>query len=398
MPKKGNVVLFDVRTVMFMTAAATGMLALCLAITLGRHGASIGRAAKVWANATALQSLAWCAFSQRDLIPDLFSVLAGNLMICLAYAEYPRALRIFHGDTSTWPTPRGIAVSVVVPVVFYTWINPDVALRAVTSSAVVMVLLLIAARETVRTAPRPWPTSHLLALAVFSGGALLLLVRMVFEVSSTRPLTSGMASTPMQIVTFSYLSLVPIIATLGFVLMCSEHANAELEKLATTDSLTGTLNRRKLELLAGEQINIARQRGHQVSLLLLDADRFKTINDLHGHEVGDFALKNMVACARQHLRPGDLIGRFGGEEFLVLLINTASSEAAQIAERLRAAVAALDLHVRGKSLCLSISVGVATLGEHGHDFQELVRRADRAMYLAKHRGRNRVVTGTPEWT
>ena len=133
-----------------------------------------------------------------------------------------------------------------------------------------------------------------------------------------------------------------------------------------------------------------------MSLLLLDADRFKSVNDVHGHEVGDIALKNVVASARQQLRPGDLIGRLGGEEFLVLLIDTDSIEAAQIAERLRAAVAALDLRVRGEALRLSISIGVATLGEHGGDFHELVRRADRAMYLAKRSGRNRVVTGETE--
>lgn len=388
--------LFDVRTVMLMTAGITGLLALCLAVTLARYRAPVGDAARLWVRATALQSLAWLAFSQRDLIPDVFSVLVGNFLICLAYAEYPRALRVFHGDTSAWPAPRWIAAAVVIPVVLYTWIMPSVALRTVTTSAVVMILLLLAGRETVRAAPRPWPTSHTITLAVFFGGAALLLVRMVFETLSTQPLTSGVAATPMQVITFSYMSLVPVIATFGFALMCSEYTRAELEKLAATDPLTGTLNRRMLEQLANEQIALAQRHERPVSLLLLDADRFKTINDVHGHDVGDIALKNVVASARQHLRPGDLIGRLGGEEFLVLLIDTRSDEATQIAERLRAAVAALDLRVRGESLSLSISIGVATLGEHGDDFHELVRRADRAMYLAKRGGRNRVVTGETE--
>lgn len=388
--------LFDVRTVMLMAASISMLLAICIAFTLGRYRDPVGSAANLWVRATALQSLAWLAFSQRDLIPDVISILVGNFLICLAYAEYPRALRVFHGDATAWPTPRWIAAFVIVPVVLYTWVTPSVPLRTVTTSAVVMALLLFAARETVRAAPRPWPTSHVITLTIFAGGAALLFVRIVFETLNPQPLTSGVAATPMQVATFSYMSLVPVIATFGFALMCSEYTRTELERLAATDPLTGALNRRMLEQLAHEQIAVAHRHERPVSLLLLDADRFKTINDHYGHEVGDIALKNVVSSARQQLRPGDLIGRLGGEEFLVLLIDTDSTEATEIAERLREAVATLDLRVRGESLRLSISIGVATLGEHGADFNELVRRADRAMYLAKRSGRNRVVTGEVE--
>lgn len=388
--------LFDVRTVMLMAAGITALLALCLAITLGRYRAPVGSAARRWARGTALQSLAWLAFSLRDVVPDLVSVLGGNLLICLAYADYPRALRVFHGDLRSWFTPQAIAACVAVPVVLYTWIVPDVALRTVTTSAVVMVLLVLAARESVHPAPRPWPVSHRLMLIVFAGGAALLFVRIVFEALNTQPLTSGIAGTPMQVTTFAYMTLVPVVATFGFALMCSEFARAELEKLAATDPLTGVLNRRMLEQLANEQIALARRHDRVVSMLLLDADRFKAINDAHGHDVGDIALKSVVASARAQLRPGDLIGRLGGEEFLVLLIDSDAGQAAQVAERLRASVAALDLRVRGEPVALSISIGVATLGEHGADFGELARRADRAMYLAKRGGRNRVVTGEIE--
>ncbi len=169
-------------------------------------------------------AVAGLAFSQRDLIPDVISVLVGNFLICLAYAEYPRALRVFHaGDATAWPTPRWIAAFVIVPVVLYTWVTPSVPLRTVTTSAVVMALLLFAARETVRAAPRPWPTSHVITLTIFAGGAALLFVRIVFETLNPQPLTSGVAATPMRVATFSYMSLVPVIATFGFALMCSEY-------------------------------------------------------------------------------------------------------------------------------------------------------------------------------
>lgn len=381
---------------MLIAACITALLAWCLAITLGRYRAPVGSAAALWVRGTALQPLAWIAFGLRDYIPDVFSVLASNLLICLAYAEYPRALRAFHGDARHWRLPQWIALTVVLPVVFYTWIVPSVPLRTVTTSAVVLTLLALAAREAVHSAPRPWPTSCRITALTFIAGSALLAFRLVFELVNSDPLTSGVATTPMQGITFGYMALAPVIATFGFVLMCSEHTRAELEKLAATDPLTGVLNRRMLEQLATSQLAGARRHGRQLSVLLLDADRFKTINDVHGHEIGDVALKSVVGAAREQLRPGDLIGRLGGEEFLVLLSDTSTAEAARIAERLRAAVAALDLSVRGQPLALSVSIGVAGLDERGGDFNELVRRADRAMYLAKRGGRNRVVTGEIE--
>lgn len=386
--------LFDVRTAMLMAAGITAMLALCLAVTLRRYRAPVGQATTLWIRGTVLQSLAWFALSLRDTVPDLVSVLLGNLLICLAYAEYPRALRALHADVRHWYLPQAIAVWVLLPVVFFTWITPSVPMRTVTTSAVVLILLVLSAREAVCTSPRPWPTSHRITAATFLIGAAMMLVRIVFETINPQPLTSGVAVTPMQSLIFGYLTLAPVIATFGFVLMCSETTRAELEKLAATDPLTGVLNRRMLEQLAHSHIAHATRHGHALSVLLLDADHFKDINDAHGHDVGDQVLQGVVRVVQKQLRPGDLIGRLGGEEFVVLLSETDALEATQVAERLRGAVANLDLDEKsGVRLALSISIGVSTLGDHGPDFHELLRRADRAMYVAKRGGRNRVVTG-----
>lgn len=385
--------LFDVRTVMLMAAGITAMLALCLAMTLSRYRAPVSRATALWVRGTVLQSLAWIALCLRDEIPDLVSVLLGNLLICLAYAEYPRALRALHGDTRDWYLPQAIAVWVLLPVVFYTWITPSVPMRTVTTSAFVLVLHGLAVREAVCTSPRPWPISHRITAATFLIGAAMLLVRMAFEAMNPQPLTSGLAVTPMQSLIFSYLTLAPVIATFGFVLMCSETTRAEFEKLAATDPLTGVLNRRMLEQLAHNHIAHATRHREDLSVLLLDADHFKDINDAHGHDVGDHVLQSVVRVVQKQLRPGDLIGRLGGEEFAVILSETGAPEALGVAERLRSAVARLDLYASGSPLALSVSIGVATLGDHGQDLHELLRRADRAMYVAKRGGRNRVVTG-----
>ncbi|MBL8299630.1 MAG: GGDEF domain-containing protein [Rhodanobacteraceae bacterium] len=388
--------MLDMRTMMFIAAGTTALLALCLAAMLGRYVAPVGSSALLWARAIALQSSAWLAFSLGGVIPDLLSVLAGSLLMGLAYAECPRALHAFHSNDSRWLTPHWIAMGIAVPVAFYTWVAPCVLLRVVATSTVVMCLLLIAARETARAAPRPWPISHRIILAVFLGGAVVMLVRIVFEALAAASVSSSVATAPLQMITIGYMSLLPVVATFGFVMMCSEYARAEVEKLANTDPLTGAFNRRKFEQLACEQVSVALRCKQPVSLLLIDVDRFKRTNDLHGHEVGDRVLQNLVACSRHHLRPGDLIGRLGGEEFLVLLRDADRGVAIEIAERLRIAVATLDLRTCGERLDLSVSIGVATLSEHGNEFAVLVRSADRAMYLAKRRGRNRVVAADAE--
>jgi diguanylate cyclase (GGDEF)-like protein len=389
-------VLLDVRTMMLMAVGITAVLAFCLAISLQHHRAPVGDSARCWIRGTALQSLAWLAFALRDQIPDVLSVLLGNLLICLAYAEYPRALRVFRGSTRRWHTPQLIALCVVPPVVLYTWLTPSVTLRTVTTSMIELVLLALGAREAVCKSPRPWPTSHRITAVTFICGAALLLVRIVYEAVNPQLLASGIAVTPMQCLTFGYMALAPVLLTFGFVLMCTDYTRAELEKLAATDPLTGVLNRRMLGQLAERHIASALRYGQALSVLLIDVDRFKSINDAYGHEVGDQVLQHVVKAVQQQLRPGDLVGRVGGEEFLIVLGDTDAGEAALVAERLRIAVTALDLPQRGVPLALSISIGVASLGDRAAGFDELVRHADRAMYLAKRGGRNRVVTGEIE--
>src|SRR4051812_4020482 len=157
---------------------------------------------------------------------------------------------------------------------------------------------------------------------------------------------------------------------------------------STLDQLTGLLNRRALEPRFAEVAEQAALGGQPVSLVLADIDHFKRINDEHGHVVGDDVLREVAAPMRASLRSFELLYRFGGEEFLLLLPGAESHDAAAIAESLRAAVAALE----PQGLSLTGSFGVATAEGDGLRLDDLFDEADRALYAAKHRGRNRVVT------
>lgn len=172
-------------------------------------------------------------------------------------------------------------------------------------------------------------------------------------------------------------------------------ALVELSRLAGTDALTGLPNRRGFEATA---LALFAPRGRRATVLLLDLDRFKAINDGHGHPAGDAVLRDAAATLVRHLRAGDVPGRLGGEEFAVLLPGTAPTDAMRIAERLRAAVAEEVAHPGGPSARVTVSIGLAAVEAEGAPRPALdaaLAAADAALYRAKQAGRNRVEAAVP---
>lgn len=171
-------------------------------------------------------------------------------------------------------------------------------------------------------------------------------------------------------------------------------ANARLTALATTDMLTGLPNHRALQAQLEQEYERARRFGHPLSLLFFDGDRFKQVNDTHGHATGDVVLRELGERAKSILRAGDTVGRFGGEEFLVLLPETDEHQALIVAERLRSVVAARPLaacEVEG-GIAVTVSIGVASYPNDGVTGSSVQEQADQAMYWAKRLGRNQVRT------
>ncbi|MDY0039371.1 MAG: diguanylate cyclase [Desulforhabdus sp.] len=164
----------------------------------------------------------------------------------------------------------------------------------------------------------------------------------------------------------------------------------ELETLL--DPLTGIHNRRAYEKRLGEEMQRFRRYGQIFSLLILDIDHFKNINDQHGHVVGDRCLKEMVARIGPILRECDFLARYGGEEFVVLLPGIDSSHAFQVGEKLRLTIERTRFQYRGKDIPFTISIGVSAVQESDGDAETLFQRVDKAVYEAKRIGRNRTVT------
>jgi two-component system, cell cycle response regulator len=164
---------------------------------------------------------------------------------------------------------------------------------------------------------------------------------------------------------------------------------SNLEDLAYRDELTELPNRRGASRQIDVLLSRARRHGHQLALLLIDADRFKRVNDEHGHAVGDIVLRELAARLRERVRREDVVGRWGGEEFVVALPETTPDGAAAVAESLREAIAGTPITGDGVALDVTVSIGVAAWT--GQELDELVARADHALYAAKAAGRDRVV-------
>ncbi|MGH3248312.1 MAG: GGDEF domain-containing protein, partial [Trebonia sp.] len=171
--------------------------------------------------------------------------------------------------------------------------------------------------------------------------------------------------------------------------------HSQLKAQARTDAKTGVLNAGAWQGEASLAVDRARRRGEPLAVLLADVDNFKRVNDTHGHLTGDAVLRTLAAEMRQQVRESDLVGRFGGEEFAIVLRGTTAAEAYLVAERIRRGAGVVRVLTEDMIVGATVSIGVAVLGSHGDDLGELLEAADKALYRAKRTGRDRVCLSDP---
>jgi diguanylate cyclase (GGDEF)-like protein len=171
-------------------------------------------------------------------------------------------------------------------------------------------------------------------------------------------------------------------------------ANVELEKLAVTDALTGLLNRRAVFDLLSQEMERAHRHRRELAVIMFDIDHFKEVNDRHGHAAGDAVLRRVALVTEQATRSTDTAARYGGEEFMLIAPETDKAHALELAERVRGAVRSAEVRIDDLSLHVSASFGVAMLRSEDKQPEDVVRRADEALYVAKAGGRDRVVAET----
>lgn len=233
---------------------------------------------------------------------------------------------------------------------------------------------------------RPWNHMWWLAHAIFAAGFFLLSYGVARAFLTTRSFSTIYSQEEMM------ARLAEAMARTENALHELERTNRTLERLSATDPLTGADNRRRFtEQIEAEMARI-RRGGEPFSVLALDLDNFKLINDQYGHQAGDDILKEFVQRCLDSIRPYDGVARVGGEEFMILLPKTVLEAARDIAERLRTAIASKFFESgQQRQIPVTISIGVSQFGRDGDTIDAIVRTADERLYDAKHQGRNRVV-------
>jgi diguanylate cyclase (GGDEF)-like protein len=191
-------------------------------------------------------------------------------------------------------------------------------------------------------------------------------------------------------ITRSDLPIMSIFAKQVGISLERAHLFQEVQSLALTDPLTGLQNRRSIFELGRIEFSRAQRMNRPFCCMMLDIDHFKQVNDNHGHQAGDLVLQEFAELCHRSIRDVDLIGRYGGEELIIILPETDRDTAVQVAERLRQSISEQRTRIDGKEIGVTVSIGVATKDENTLHMEALIARADQALYIAKHKGRNRV--------
>ena len=361
----------------------------------------VRRAALHWSAFAGLSTLSFLALvvalHQPAPLPAEYLRALGNLFGLAAMLALHRGIRLFVDA----PLPTAVHALAVVIVLAVSWLGlapANAALRVSVNSAVLAAIAVAIAVDLYRYGRDIVQRRHTWLLAVplvlAAAGFAIRGVRALWQPESVaREMVADSAFNVASAIGYMVIALTFHATLIGLVV---GRILADLRYRSRHDGLTGLLNRRAMEETLFAQMQRSRRTGEPFAVLMLDLDHFKAINDQHGHAAGDRALKHTAAALKAELREVDAIGRFGGEEFLVLMPGATVETALPVAERLRAALVTDAPRLEGATLLLSASIGIAQWREPEEDTSRLLLRADAALYRAKLRGRDCVVVEASE--
>jgi len=361
----------------------------------------VRRAALHWSAFAGLSTLSFLtlivALHQPAPLPAEYLRALGNLFGLAAMLALHRGIRLFV-DAPLRTGLHVLALAVLLVVSWYGLEPVNAVLRVSVNSAVLTAIAVAIAFDLYRYGRDVVRRGHTWLLVVpivtAAAGFALRGVRALWQPESVaREMVADSALNVGSAIGYMVIALTFHATLLGLV---AGRILTDLRYRSRHDGLTGLLNRRAMEETLLAQMQRSRRTGEPFAVLMLDLDHFKTVNDRHGHATGDRALKHTAAVLKAELREVDAVGRFGGEEFLVLMPGATVEPALPVAERLRAALLTGAPRVEGATLLLSASTGIAQWRESDEDTSRLVMRADAALYRAKQRGRDCVVVESSE--
>jgi diguanylate cyclase (GGDEF)-like protein len=296
----------------------------------------------------------------------------------------------FKGRRCRYWVTAWVGLQMMAQSLWFGVMHDDVRMTVIANSLLVSAVFAAGALNLRVKTTQPLRAAYILATSSFSFIALMSFLRAVNILRTPTQEISLFAQGEVNPVFLIFGGLSQLSISLSLVLLITFRLVNDLREQASHDSLTGVLNRRRFEDEAGRLLARAARTGDTLSVIMIDVDYFKRVNDFHGHQAGDEVLRRLASLLQAVIRSEDCLARYGGEEFCILLAGTNEQGAAQLAERVRQLYA--DLHIEWKNEILqsTLSAGVADTRHLGTDLATLVGAADHALYKAKNAGRNRV--------
>ena len=373
---------FDARSVVAVTALMS-LVSAGYALQVRREHPLSGRSIRVWAPGVALIFVAMMLMGRRGVWSEFLTAFAANIVLWTGMSLCVAGLYLFAERPP--PTRRLAAAGVVFIVLTYVslWLYTDYALRLATNAAIILLFAVLA--FCAATEIRPRGAAVWMLIASYACLALLCALRFIVVISGLDPTTSLFDRNALQTTFLMGYGILNLFGNAAFLAAANTREGDALRRAAAYDPLSGALNRGAVMAQLAREFKRAQRGGHALSVMLIDIDHFKRVNDSFGHAAGDRAITDFAQLAVAQLRACDTFGRYGGEEFLVILPETGIPPAAQAAERLRERTAAAV----SDGPAYTVSIGVAALLP-GMTLDMLLKAADVALYQAKENGRNRV--------
>lgn len=373
----------DPRSLIAMAGLMASLMAVVLYFMRRYYPPSI-QGIGYWASAPLTWLGATVLFSGRGVFPDLLSLAAANTLLLLGTTAYYIGCRRFLGHDGGWRLWGTVAALAALLFTWLTYGHPSYPLRLGSFTALMICIYAANLRFLLRHGGKRFPVR--LVEVVLALHIAVLAVRL----STTLVGRAGsdlMEPSLYQTLYIGAYVLTVLMLSIGAVLMATDRLTTELNHLATHDALTHTLNRRALLERFEEELARSQRTGRGPAIMMLDLDHFKTVNDTLGHQHGDAVLVHFVQRTQAVLRRADRLGRYGGEEFLVLLPGADAAAAEGVAQRIHATLAS------GHPLDCQVSIGLTSWSGPQETLDAMLSRADAALYRAKREGRNRTVVG-----
>lgn len=380
---------FDMRTLIVFAGACHLLFAVLMAAywSLRRDD----RALAIWAVSNFVGAFGWLLIGLRGHVPDWASIAAGNALLQFDLMLIWAGTRAFTGRRIPWPVVVSPAVIILALFTVVPWVRDDVGHRVVAVNIALLLALVLVAVDASRDRRVENLRARRIVLLALLGAVVANITRAVLSANLT-PGADFLGRNEAQEVGMFVFCLAPLAWNIGLLLMSRERLENELHQIARTDPLTSLYNRAGFAELAQREIGRRSHAQPTASVLVMDLDEFKYVNDTFGHIAGDRLLSALAERVKAALRPEDVVARFGGDEFCALLPCTSLAEGQLIAERVRSAVEGLVIEIGDVQISTTISVGVAEVAAGSDDVYRTLAVADDALYRAKRQGPNRVAS------